>query len=176
MTGGLAVLAAMAAHSGWAGDTLPRFGWGVPVERTQETLGGLVSAPAPCTSGWMGTSRECRALVIEQHRLGRHVYRLELQHRSDAGLYRILVMPAARNAQTREVAIAYAILVFDAAFAESHGRLTSFPVFRHIRPDPGKSQAGYEWHAQYGPPAVRVRLHARSGTGGEGDTGLAIER
>lgn len=175
-TGGLAVLAALAAQPGWAGDSFPRFGWGASLERTQQTLRGLVSAPRPCAHGWKAPSPGCRALIVERHRLGRYVYRLELQHGADKGLQRIVVTSAAPDARVREAATAYAILVFDAAFAESHGRLTTFPVFRHVTPGPNQSPTGYEWLAQYGPFDSRVRLHARMAGPGEGGMGLAIER
>jgi len=176
MTGGLAVLAALTAQSGWAGDALPRFGWGAPLARTQETLGGLVSAPRSCTRGWKAPVPGCQALVVGQHRLGSYLYRLELQHRPDAGLHRILVTPAAVATQSRDAATAYAILVFDAAFTESHGKLAANPVFRHPMTGPEKSGTGYEWFAQYGPLASRLRLHAQVAEAGEGGAGIMIEQ
>ncbi|MCC6656610.1 MAG: hypothetical protein IT512_00330 [Rhodocyclaceae bacterium] len=175
-TGGLAVLAALAAQSGWAGDAMPRFGWGAPLARTQETLGGLVSAPRPCARGWRTPAPGCRALVVERHRLGRYIYRLELQHGAENGLQRIVVTSAAPDVPMREAATAYAILVFDAAFAESHGRLAGSPAFRHVAPGPERSPTGYEWLAQYGPPDSRVRLHARVAGPGQDGGGLMIER
>lgn len=174
--GGLALLATLASQTGWASDAMPRFGWGASLARTQETLGGLVSAPRPCARSWKVSSPACQALVVEQHRLGNYIYRLELQHGADTGLQRILVISNARDAHAREAATAYATLVFDAAFTESYGRLATLPVLRHVTPGPGKSPTGYEWFAQYGPPASRVRLHARIAGPGKGDAGVMIER
>jgi hypothetical protein len=176
MKGGLAVLAVAAAGTAFAEGGMPRFGWGAPLERTRETLGGIVSGPRPCSHGWWTSPAGCRALFVERHRLGRFDYRLELQHHPVAGLNRIVVVPAEATAEARETATAYAILVFDAAFAESHGRLASFPVFTLAAPAAGKSRPGYEWIARYGPPGMRVKLHARVLDAGEARMGLVIER
>ncbi|MCC6145254.1 MAG: hypothetical protein IT368_15725 [Candidatus Hydrogenedentes bacterium] len=43
-------------------------------------------------------------------------------------------------------------------------------------PAPGKSRPGYEWTARYGPPGMRVKLHARVLDAGEARMGLVIER
>ncbi len=176
MKGGLAVLAVVAASSAFAESRMPRFGWGAPVERTREMLDGIVSGPGPCSHGWWVPRAGCKALVVTRHRLGRFDYRLELQHHPIAGLNRIVVVPAGTSAQARETATAYAILVFDAAFSESHGRLASFPVFRLADQVAGKSGLGYEWIARYGPPGMRVKLHARVLDAKEAGMELAIER
>lgn len=176
MKGGLAALAVAAASSAFAEGRMPRFGWGAPVERTREMLGSVVSGPRPCSHGWGAPLAGCQALFAERHRLGKFDYRLELQHHPVAGLNRIVVVPAATSAQARETATAYAILVFDAAFSESHGRLASFPVFKLADQVAGKSGLGYEWIARYGPPGMRVRLHARVLGAGDAGMGLAIEQ
>lgn len=86
-----------------------------------------------------------------------------------------MVVPEARGAQDQERAAAYSILVFDAAFSESHGRLANSPVFRLIGDGTGRKTPGYEWQATYGPPGARVKLHARIGDARDGGARLAIE-
>lgn len=164
----------LAAPAGAEG-TMPRFGWGATIEQSRATLGRIASAPHACAGRWGLQEDGCRALRIERHRLGRYRYRLELQHHLLRGLHRIVVVPVAAGAQDQERAAAYSILVFDAAFSESHGRLANSPVFRLTEDNTGGKTQGYEWQAAYGPPGVRVKLHARIGDARDDGAHLAIE-
>lgn len=176
MAGGANSEALIAALTAMLAQTpLPPFGWGASVGLTQATLGIHAPAPHPCSKDQPVDYAGCQALVIGKHRLGRYDYRLEFQHHPTAGLHRIVVEPRHTWGQERERATAYALLAFDAAFSEAHGRLVSSPTFRHVGDLHGKGIAGQEWTSLYGLPSGKIRLHSRIKGGYPGEGHLVIE-